>query len=423
MVNSAVQILELIAAGAAGLVALIFLFRRPEIAFALFIAAYVLKGGINVGLLNLTAILLLISVVGFFLPTIRGKSIRFSLKSADFWLFVFLIVLFGGTYLAPNPEGGVIKATLFAVVVVLPYLIARFFFKTYEQIRIFLITVLGSAIVVATALIVMSFSPGYVGGRLIFFKANPIPTGTLLAVGAVIAVIGLTSNLLSRSRKNKAFYIVAIPLCLYGLFLSGVRGPLISAIVGLTFYFLILLIRRPKVVVGVGVVAVLLLVTFNIWYPHVPNIGGYNVHAVTRGLSTQYRLEGYRAAATLFAQNPLLGVGTDGYAQHTGLGYPHNIFLEIASENGVIGFLVFASFLGSITWYGLRWIAMHPTIIDPQARAIGLTVLVVALTLLVEKQFSYGLTMHKDLFTFLGLMVNLPLIAHTAWHPRRSTTQ
>ena len=34
--------------------------------------------------------------------------------------------------------------------------------------------------------------------------------------------------------------------------------------------------------------------------------------------------------------------------------------------------------------------------------------LVVGLTLLVEKQFSYCLTTHKELFTFLALIVNLP---------------
>jgi O-antigen ligase len=305
--------------------------------------------------------------------------------------------------------------------VVLPYLIARLFFKTYGQIHVFLVTTLGIATTIATALVVLSFTPLYAGGRLQILKANPIPTGTLLAIGLVIAVIGLTSDLLGKSKKSKGFCIAAILLCFYGLFLSGVRGPLISAIVGLAFYFLILLVRRPRVPAVVGAVAVLLFITFNIWYPYivrtVPNIGGYSLQAITQGLSTQYRLERYRTAATLFAQNPLLGVGTDGFAQLTGLGYPHNICLEIASENGLIGLLVFVCFLGSITWYGLRWIAMHPTIIDPQARAIGLTVLVVALTLLVEKQFSYGLTMHKDLFAFLGLVVNLPLIARLSSRP------
>lgn len=409
------ELIAIIALIPVGVGVLIYLLRYPEVTFALFIAAYVLKGGINIGYFNLTAILLLISLVGFFLPAIKGRPIRFSLKAADFWLFIFLIVLFGGTYLAPNPQGGVVKAILFTGIVILPYLIARLFFKTYVQIRIFLITLLGAATVIAVALIIRSFSPSYVGGRLLFFSANPIPTGTLLAMGLVIAVIGATSKFLDKAKGSKAFYLTAILLCLYGLFLSGVRGPLISAIVGLAFYFLTLFVRRPRVMVGVVVVAVLLLVTFNVWYHHVPNIGGYSMHAITQGLSTQERIERYRAAITLFVQRPLFGGGTDGYAQRTGLGYPHNIFLEIASENGLLGLLVFICFLVSVFWYGLRWL-MRFTRLNSQARDIGLTVLVAALTLLVEKQFSYGLTMHKDLFVFLGLVANLARLPNlTSW--------
>jgi len=34
-------------------------------------------------------------------------------------------------------------------------------------------------------------------------------------------------------------------------------------------------------------------------------------------------------------------------------------------------------------------------------------------TLFIEKQFSYGLDMHRDLFVFLGLMVNLPSLTNS----------
>jgi len=40
-----------------------------------------------------------------------------------------------------------------------------------------------------------------------------------------------------------------------------------------------------------------------------------------------------------------------------------------------------------------------------------MAVLVVGLTLFVEKQFSFSLTMHKDLFAFLGIIVNLPYLS------------
>jgi len=292
-------------------------------------------------------------------------------------------------------------------------MIVRVFFKTYKQIKIFLITILSLAAGVAVILMVMSFSPTYTSGIVQFFEANPIPTGTLLAVGLVIAVIGLSSNLLKKSMHNKAVCIAIIPLCLFSMFLSGTLGPFISAIVGLAFYLLILYIRQPRVLISIVGIALLFLMTFNIWYPlissKVPNIRRYSPEAIIKGTSTKQRLELYQAAIRLFAQRPLLGGGTDGFVQRTKWDkYPHNIFLEIISENGIIGLLVFLCFLGSVVWAGFRYLSMQCIKLTPHERAIGLAVLAVSLILLVEKQFSYSLTMHKDLFTFLAIIVNLP---------------
>jgi O-antigen ligase len=415
VIDLVAYILVAFAAGTAGLITLALLLRSPEIAFALFIFSYVIEGGDLIpGGLDLTPVFLFISLVGFFLPTLKGKPVRFTPKSSDLWLFLFLLILFGGSYLAPDIQGAIQKAFLFTVAVFLPYMITRLFFKTYKQIWIFLTVICGLATGIAAILTVISFSHKYAGGRLQFFEANPIPTGTLLALGLVIAVIGLTSELFGKTRKVKLLCIVAILVCLYGIFLSGVRGPLISAIVGLALYFLVLFMQRPRVLASIAGMVVLVLVTFNVWYRYVissvPNIGGYSLQAITEGLSTQERVERYRAAIELFVQNPLLGTGTDGFAQHTGLGYPHNIFLEIASETGVVGLLIFTCFLASIALHGLRYFAMSATRYDPRAMPIGLAVLVVSLTLLMSKQFSYNLTMHKDLFAFLGLMANLPLL-------------
>ena len=197
------------------------------------------------------------------------------------------------------------------------------------------------------------------------------------------------------------------------MFLSGVRGPFISVIVGLVFYLLIQYIRQPRVWISTVGIVLLLLVTFNIWYPSiaskVPNIRRYSPEAIIQGTSTKERLKRYQAAIRLFVQRPLLGGGTNSYAQRTKLdAYPHNIFLEIISENGLIGLFVFLGFLGSVAWTGFRYLVIKRTRFDSHERAIGLAILTVSLILLVEKQFSYSLTMHKELFSFLGLIVNLP---------------
>ena len=414
MLISVLQILGFVAAGFIGLFILRFLFHRPEITFALFLFSYVIEGGDMIpGPIDLTPILLFISFVGFFLPAVMRNTIQYSSKPSDIWLLIFLIVLVGGSYLTPDPQHGVKKAILFALAVVLSYMMARVFFRTYKQIKVFFITILSLAAGIAIILIIMSFLPTYTTGRLQFFEANPIPTGTLLAVGLVMAVIGLSSNLFITNIHSKLLCIAIIPLCLFGIFLSGVRGPLVSVLVGLAFYLLIQYKRRPGVLISMVGVVLFFLVTFNILYPaiasKVPNIRAYSPEAFIQGKSVKERLERYEAATKLFAQRPWLGGGTDSYAQRTKLDeYPHNIFLEIISENGLIGLIVFLGFLGSVIWAGFRYLAIHHIRLDPHERSIGLAVLTVSLILLVEKQFSYSLTMHKELFVFLAIIVNLP---------------
>ena len=69
------------------LIVLYFLLKYPEISFAFFISAHVLKGGINFRYFNLTAMFLIITVLGFFLPILKGKKIEYHIKEPDLWFF------------------------------------------------------------------------------------------------------------------------------------------------------------------------------------------------------------------------------------------------------------------------------------------------------------------------------------------------
>jgi hypothetical protein len=67
-----------------------------------------------------------------------------------------------------------------------------------------------------------------------------------------------------------------------------------------------------------------------------------------------------------------LGGGTNSYYQRTKLDeYPHNIFLEVISENGLIGLLVFLGFLSSIVWAGFRYLSIQHIRFSPHERAKG----------------------------------------------------
>ena len=393
-------------------IALVYLLRYPEIALGIFLFSYVIEGGMSLPwFLNLTLVMFVIAVLGFIAQLTIGKKNNFRLQSVDFWLLGFIIILFAGSYLVPNPEAGFIKALRFATIVFFPYLLARVFFNECAQIYRFLKTILVLAAIICIALIAISIKQG-ITGRMALFEANEIPTATLFAVGLVLTVIEAMMPSQRNWKLDRILYVAIIPVFLYGIFLTGVRGPLIAAVVGLALYFFIGFLKRITPKFRVACITALILIIIGFYYlgDRLPNIEAYSLTTIREGLSTAERLEQYSLVRNLFSQSPLLGVGTNGFEQLTGWGYPHNIFMEVAVENGLIGLIFFGTFLGIVGWYGFRFLAFYYRRLDMPKQKIGLIILTISLVLLVGRQFSFGLDMHKDLFVFLALIVNLPVI-------------
>lgn len=59
----------------------------------------------------------------------------------------------------------------------------------------------------------------------------------------------------------------------------------------------------------------------------------------------QGRMIRYLEALAIFYDHPIIGCGLGGYESITGDGWPHNFFLELLCETGIIGSLVFLSLL------------------------------------------------------------------------------
>jgi O-antigen ligase len=116
----------------------------------------------------------------------------------------------------------------------------------------------------------------------------------------------------------------------------------LALLVALLFYFFVLQWKKLNLWKGLSllVLAFLPLKLFvslapgQIWDRMLRLFSGFDI-------TTLLRLQGFEAARELFFGNPLIGIGTGGFEHYHFLGYPHNIFLELASELGVWGVLAF----------------------------------------------------------------------------------
>jgi O-antigen ligase len=75
------------------------------------------------------------------------------------------------------------------------------------------------------------------------------------------------------------------------------------------------------------------------------------------GGTTEQRLDFYRSAVSDFTREPLLGVGLGGwpvsYYGYEERGYPHNIVLEVAAEQGIVGLTALFAFFAAV-WLAAR---------------------------------------------------------------------
>lgn len=204
-----------------------------------------------------------------------------------------------------------------------------------------------------------------------------VPGSNYLGLGRVasVGILILLTYVLPRGRVSAALSIGLLTVIGGALLASGGRGPILAvglALVVLAATCITLRSRRGLIVVTyvpviIGLVAALAhfgllpantAYRFSLLAPDMIN------QDTSESLSTRTRLDMWDSAWEAISSRPLSGLGSGGFAQwYSGKDvreYPHNVFLEVGSELGVLG-LVLAFLLLYIplwTWFRSARMAM-----------------------------------------------------------------
>jgi O-antigen ligase len=205
-------------------------------------------------------------------------------------------------------------------------------------------------------------------------NTNYLVTGQTLGTGLLVLIPYSYFALTLRNHEEKRGAIP--PLWFWLLFLSslffyvlinlGGRGPVIATSAALTvFYGAILygtkhrqgLPSNARHLVGIHFCALVFLCTLsyvmlNGLFEHTSSHFQQRVAPLLAGQideAVNERFTYYQSSFESFLDHPFLGVGFGGWPVSHSLGdvslHPHNIFLEILSETGLIGFTLFMVFL------------------------------------------------------------------------------
>lgn len=356
-----------------------------------------------------------------------APQVKLSILLIGLFLFVTLLSFFNN-----NIEYGRAAASSTLEVVIISYGVTLFILSVVlirdweEWERCFLAWVAGMAIVGAVGAYSVIFSPpgfavdsftGRISSTLKF--ENQVPSYVMPLMPVLVFFIFARGI----ARRAKLTLLGVFMACLLTLIGTGSRTAfLLIAMMVVLLAALVFTARRPRVIdlgamskyMGLGVLAVAVYVTVAMatfsgeyrlgktpaWQRPVVIL---YTGVVERGTLDKKRTKQFEFALRNFDSAPFIGHGP----RFTQLGLHHvlvhNTYLTILLEMGLVGLLLFLSWLLSIGW--LAFMGYHNTAAPERARYL-MAALGIGLVLLLMYQMSmYGLR-HRPLWLMAGLLVS-----------------
>ena len=348
-----------------------FLIKYPEITFALFLSAGFYKADPRLSFLpeflDLTATFGFFSLLDVILK-IMAKKARFIIPPKEMLIPYLIIVLLGITSLFYTlaPVYGTDKLLRFLTITSLSLFLPLFLFQEEFYLKRFFGALIMLSILMMLDIISGGLNPDEIAFRTAF-GSNYLGVGRNAGTALLIALFYF--SLIVQNRITKVLFLCLIPFMMFGLFISGGRGPLVSlvgsifiVIVYLVFkYFNKMAVKVTKInktdfkilgmIVGLIIITIGLLVIYSDYFVTVY----YRMRLLEEGggNSALERARRFRVAIETMLTFPhfLTGLGIGGFSvYYAGIddwrgAYPHNIFLELGSELGILGLIAIVLFI------------------------------------------------------------------------------
>jgi O-antigen ligase len=222
---------------------------------------------------------------------------------------------------------------------------------------------------------------------------EPISSGRL---GGILLAFGL----FYKDSRLKYFRILIGLMGLFFIILSGTRTLYVSFAI-IILFFLIYDTKKGRIKISrksfkkgflalIGIISIILVLNFNIFkvnselidrfYSAFESLSGFSAY----DNSTYYRSLQWNSSIEIWRENPIVGSGLGGFAYSWSFAdireYPHNIFLELLAEGGVIAIGLFVGML-SIIWRLVREKSKYlPVYINAFSLSLFLLGLITSLT-------------------------------------------
>jgi len=395
---------------------LYFLFKYPEITFGLFLFAGCFKAdtilqNILPKFFDLTIFFGSIVVISIIFNIIKNKLKIPKISNKLLLPYIILVVImFGSLIYTKSPVYGTDKFLRFITITTLAIFAPIFLFKTQKKLNNFFY----SLIAISTLMNVNSiFNSTNLNGFHTAFGSNYLALGRITGMSFLIITFYFLSY--KNTVRKKIFWIFLLLLNLFGIFYGGGRGPMVSLAITLLFSVIFILLslsiknskynnKTIKKTLFMILTSIIVLFSFApIFYTSITRTKILFTQE-QGGKSASRRLHAYNTALNDFIKKPILGSGVGGFSdRHAGIDqriYPHNIFLEIGSELGILGLISFLALVAFCFVHLLR------TQINPKNEKeylLATTILFLLIFMLLNSCVSGDINDNRTFFVWIGV--------------------
>ncbi|MFA7098368.1 MAG: O-antigen ligase family protein [Gammaproteobacteria bacterium] len=236
-----------------------------------------------------------------------------------------------------------------------------------------------------------------IGDRFTLSESIGIESIALSRLAVFVFVVSFFSLINTRGLRTQLPFILSLMLSIYVMLLSAQRGPIVGLGVGMLFWVVFKSGLKTKLRSLVAlVIVVMVTLTFNI-----DQFGVTDRFDDLRNYETYARYDDFPRTYALFLESPILGHGVKGYFEKTGRVYPHNIFLEVIAEYGVVGLAILMIMLGEI----FKWIMS--ILYSTRSESYKMALAMAWIALFVSSQFSSDLSGNHIFYSVSGLVCSV----------------
>jgi O-antigen ligase len=262
--------------------------------------------------------------------------------------------LFCGIFYSPTPEWAMMKTVKYLTYNVFIFFGILLFTGDLEKFKSLLKTIAFLGFIFA---IIGIFYVHFTGlesiSRFTLPGQNPIWFARNLGLSLICTLFLLETT---KKRLNKTILLIFVLMMLFVIYLTASRGPALSLLISLFFYFFVIQKGWSNFFKKLLYVF-LIFSSLKLFIALAPKTIWERMHNLFSGSDLTFflRLNAYKTAYKLFLQNPLIGIGTGGYTDYDKLlRYPHNIILEVACEHGIFILSIFLIFIVYNLYLGIR---------------------------------------------------------------------